>query len=171
VAVPPPRWLVGDRHGRRFGVAMALVLAAGFVLTSRLSLRDASPPGMMIYLLFAQPTVVLAGSLAASAAGRSFRAGLWACAWATVLGTPLVIAAWLAEAPRWYRQVGGLLLDADSGVGLGANLGDATWWTLIVLALWALPLGVIGAAAGSAPARRRRTRGPGGPAPSPPQAV
>jgi hypothetical protein len=31
---------------------------------------------------------------------------------------------------------------------MGANLGDATWWTLIVLVLWALPLGVLGAAAG-----------------------
>jgi hypothetical protein len=41
---------------------------------------------------------------------------------------------------------------------VGANLGDAVWWTLIVLALWALPLGVIGAAAGGARARRRRAR-------------
>ncbi|MFL6220267.1 MAG: hypothetical protein ACJ742_17285, partial [Actinomycetes bacterium] len=39
-----------------------------------------------------------------------------ACAWATLLGAPLIIAAWLAEAPHWYRQVGGLLLDADGGV-------------------------------------------------------
>ena len=62
----------------------------------------------------------------------------------------------LAEAPRWYRQVGGLLLDAEGGVGMGANLGDAIWWNLIVMVLWALPLGVLGAAAGSVPARRRR---------------
>jgi hypothetical protein len=41
---------------------------------------------------------------------------------------------------------------------VGANLGDAVWWTLIVLVLWALPLGVIGDAAGSARARRRRAR-------------
>jgi cytochrome c-type biogenesis protein CcmH/NrfF len=41
---------------------------------------------------------------------------------------------------------------------MGANLGDAIWWTLIVVVLWALPLGVLGAAAGSAPARRRRAR-------------
>jgi hypothetical protein len=63
-----------------------------------------------------------------------------------------------AEAPRWYRQVGGLLLDADGGVGMGANLGDAIWWTLVVLVLWALPMGVLGAAAGSARARRQRAR-------------
>jgi hypothetical protein len=114
---------------------------------------------MMSYLLFVTPLVLLAGS-AAAAAGRSFRAGLRACAWATVLGLPLVIAAWLAEAPAWYRRVGGLLLDADSGLGMGANLGDATWWTLIVLGLWALPLGVLGAAAASAQARRRRSAAP-----------
>jgi hypothetical protein len=41
---------------------------------------------------------------------------------------------------------------------MGANLGDAIWWTLIVAVLWALPIGVLGAAAGSAPARRRQAR-------------
>jgi hypothetical protein len=156
----PPGWLLPERHGRRFGVGAALALVTGFVLVSRLGLRgvDLADAGMMSYLLFATPVVVLVGSAAAAAVGRSFRAGLWACAWATLLGVPLIIAAWLAEAPRWYRQVGGLLLDGDGGVGMGANLGDATWWTLIVLVLWALPLGVLGAAAGSARARHRRAR-------------
>jgi hypothetical protein len=158
----PPRWLLPDRGARRFGAAMALALVTGFVLVSRMGLAgvDLADAGMMSYLLFATPVVVLAGSAAAAAAGRSFRAGLWACAWATVLGVPLVIAAWLAEAPAWYRQLGGLLLDADGGVGMGANLGDAVWWTLIMLALWALPLGVLGAAGGGALARRRRARAP-----------
>ena len=160
LALRPPCWLLPDRHARRFGAGMALALVAGFVLVSRLGLAgvDLADAGMMSYLLLATPLVVLAGSAAAAAAGRSFRAGLWACAWATVVGLPLVIAAWLAEAPAWYRQLGGLLLDADGGIGMGANLGDATWWTLVVLALWALPLGVLGAAAGSALARRRRAR-------------
>jgi hypothetical protein len=159
LAPTPPRWLVGARHGRRFGVGMALALVAGFVLTSRLGLRgvDLADGGMMSYLRAAPPVVLLAGSAAAAAAGRSFRTGRAACAWATVLGALLVIVAWLAEAPRWYRQVGGLLLDADGGSGMGANLGDAIWWTLVVLVLWALPLGAIGAAAG----RRARPRRPG----------
>ena len=68
----------------------------------------------------------------------------------------LVMAAWLAEAPHWHRELGGLLLDADSGVGVGANLGDAIWWTLVVLVLWTMPIGVLGAAAGTVRARRRR---------------
>jgi cytochrome c-type biogenesis protein CcmH/NrfF len=41
---------------------------------------------------------------------------------------------------------------------VGANLGDAIWWPLVFLALWAVPLGVLGAAAGSWWARRRRAR-------------
>jgi hypothetical protein len=157
LAVTPPRWLAGDRQGRRVGVAMALVLAAGFVLSSRLALRGVAglDAGMMGYVLLASPLVVLGGSAAAAAAGRSFRSGLAAAGWATVLGGPLVVVAWLAEAPRWYRQGHGLLLDGEGGLGVGANLGDAVWWTLLVLVLWALPLGVIGAAAGSARSRRR----------------
>jgi hypothetical protein len=159
LALRPPRWLLPDRHARRFGVGTALALVAGFALSSRLGLRGGeADAGVMSYLLFAAPLVVLAGSAAAAAAGRSFRTGLWACAWATVLGGLLIVVAWLAEAPRWYRQVGGLLLDGEGGVGMGANLGDAIWWTLIVVVLWALPIGVLGAAAGSAPARRRRAR-------------
>ena len=43
-------------------------------------------------------------------------------------------------------------------IRIGANLGDAVWWTLLSVLLWALPLGVIGAAAGSLPARRRPKR-------------
>jgi hypothetical protein len=163
LALRPPRWLLPDRHARRFGIAMAIVLAAGFVLVSRLGLRGVGgwDGGLMSYLLAAPLVVVLPGSVAAAAVGRSFRTGLWACAWAVALGAPLLIAAWLAEAPRWYRQVGGLLLDADGAAGMGANLGDAIWWTLLPVALWAVPLGVLGAAGGSAGARRLR-RDPGG---------
>jgi drug/metabolite transporter (DMT)-like permease len=95
LALRPPRWLLPDRHARRFGIGMAVALVAGFVLVSRLGLRgvDVADAGMMSYLLFAPPVVVLAGSAVAAAVGRSFRAGLWACAWATVLGVLLVIVA------------------------------------------------------------------------------
>jgi hypothetical protein len=43
-------------------------------------------------------------------------------------------------------------------MGVGANLGDAVWWILIFLALGAVPLGILGAAAGGWRARRRRSR-------------
>jgi hypothetical protein len=163
----PPRWLLASRAARRFGLAMAAVLVAGFLLQARPGLAawlglgggvDRNPE-VMGYLLFAPLVLVLPGAAVAAAAGRSFRAGLGACAWALVLGAPLIVALWLAEALRVYRQDGGLLLDGDGGIGVigvGANLGDAVWWTLLSVLLWALPLGVIGAAAGSLPARRRQ---------------
>jgi hypothetical protein len=157
LALRPPRWLLPDRRARRFGVGMALAIVAGFALTCELALRGVGlDAGMMTYLLFYPPAILLAGSAAAAAAGRSLHTGVAACAWATVLGALLLIAVWLAEAPRWYRQLGGMLLDSDGGIGMGTNLGDAIWWTLPVLVLWALPLGILGAAAG----RRLRRRGP-----------
>jgi hypothetical protein len=157
LALRPPRWLLPDRRARRFGVGMALAIVAGFALTCELALRGVGlDAGMMTYLLFYPPAILLAGSAAAAAAGWSLHTGVAACAWATVLGALLLIAVWLAEAPRWYRQLGGMLLDSDGGIGMGTNLGDAIWWTLPVLVLWALPLGILGAAAG----RRLRRRGP-----------
>jgi hypothetical protein len=57
-----------------------------------------------------------------------------------VLGAPLLVAAWLAEALHWYQQGSGMLLDGEGGIGVGANLGDAVRWTLPGLLLWALPL-------------------------------
>jgi hypothetical protein len=160
LAVAPPRWLLADRVGRWFGVAMAIILVAGFLLDSRLvqpGLQRGSH-GMMDYLFTSPLLVVLPGSALAAAVGRSFRSGLWACAWAVVLGAPLLIAAWLAEGLHWDQVGRGMVLDGAGPLGVGANLGDAVWWLLILLALWALPLGVLGAAAGSWRARRRRAR-------------
>jgi hypothetical protein len=156
LALRPPRWLLPDRYARRFGVGMAVALIAGFVLTtSRQELGD--PPGsegIVFYLLIGPILVVLTGSAAAAAVGRSFRSGLWACAWAIVLGAPLLIADWLAEALRWYQQGQGTVLDGAGRLGVGVNLGDAVWWPLVFLTLWAVPLGVVGAAAGSAGTRK-----------------
>ena len=168
LALRPPHWLVPDRRGRRFGIAMAVLLVSGLVIGSRIGVYSVAGPdgGIGTYLFFATILLVLTGSLAAALAGRSFRAGLWACAWAIVLATPAIIAAWLAEGLAWYREGRGLLLDADSALGAGINLGDAVWWTLVVLALWVVPFGVIGAAAGSAGPRRRRARAQADPAPT-----
>ena len=116
--------------GRSVGVAaLALVGIAGSIgarsgtWPSTPRPRSGHPPTTSA-TLSPVTAVVLAGSVAAAVAGRSFRSGLAASAWATVLGALLVILTWLAEAPRWYRQGRGLLLDGDGG-GMGANLSDA----------------------------------------------
>jgi hypothetical protein len=168
LVLAPPRWLVASRPAGRFGAGMAIAMVVAFVVASRLGLRGAGglEGGIMSQLILAPTVVLVAGSAAAAAAGRSFHAGVQACAWANVLGTLFLIAAWLAEGLRWNAQRGVLLLDADGPVGVGANLGDAVVWTLLILLLWALPLGVIGAAAGSLPSRRRRRRGQAEPAPT-----
>jgi hypothetical protein len=46
-----------------------------------------------------------------------------ACAWAIVLGAPLLIAAWLAEALRWYQQGQGTVLDGAGGWGSASTWG------------------------------------------------
>jgi hypothetical protein len=160
LALRPPRWLVPDRLARWFSIAMAIALVGGFLLDSRLVQPglERGSHGMMGYLLNGPLLVILPGSAAAAAIGRSFRSGLWACAWAVVLAAPLLIAAWLAEGLRWDQVGRGAVLDGAGPLGVGANLGNAVWWPLIVLALWALPLGVLGAGAGSWRAHRRRAR-------------
>jgi hypothetical protein len=151
LALRTPRWLRPDAKARWFGTGMAVVLASGFVLATRLGLHGVQgwDEGAMGYLFSAPILVVLGGSVAAGAASGSFRSGVWAGAWAVVLAAPLVIAAWLVEAVAWHQHGLGLLLDGEGGRGIGANLVDAVWWPLIFLTLWALPMGVLGAAAGA----------------------
>jgi hypothetical protein len=151
LALRPPRWLRPDSKARWFGTGMAVALAAGFLLATRLGLRGEPgwDEGVMGYLFSGPILVVLGGSVAAAAASGSFPSGVRACAWAVVLAGPLVIAGWLVEAVAWYERGRGLLLDGEGALGVGANLVDAVWWPLVFLALWALPLGVLGAAAGA----------------------
>jgi hypothetical protein len=75
-----------------------------------------------------------------------------------VLATPLLIATWLAEGLHWDQAGWGAVLDGEGPFGAGINLGDAVWWNLTHLILWTLPLGVLGAAAGSWLAHHRRSR-------------
>jgi hypothetical protein len=39
---------------------------------------------------------------------------------------PLLIAAWLVEALRWYQQGRGMLLDGDGALGVGVNLAEGS---------------------------------------------
>ena len=84
----------------------------------------AAADGLMAYLQFAPIFVLGVGSgMAGAAGGRSGRG--FGRAPGLSCSPPLLIAAWLAQALRWYQQGGGLLLDGEGGIGVGANLGDA----------------------------------------------
>jgi hypothetical protein len=116
LALRPPRWLLGDRHARRFGVGMAVALVAGFVLTSRQELRGLpGGTGMMDYSLTGL-ILWVTGSAVAAAVGRSFRSGLWACAWAAVAGR--------AAAGRRLAGRGAALVSAGSRDAPGRGRGD-----------------------------------------------
>jgi len=84
--------------GNRAAVAGALTFAA--LAATGLATDAALPAGRVFALSFVGLVGGLA-TLAVARSGRSFRSGLWACAWATVLGGLLIVVAWLAEAPRW----------------------------------------------------------------------
>jgi hypothetical protein len=88
-------WLLPDRHARRFGVAMAIALVAGFVLVSRLEQRDMTlDAGIMSYRLLASPAVILTGSVAAAGGAGTGRrraraqAGPLSEPWAALVTAP-----------------------------------------------------------------------------------
>jgi hypothetical protein len=102
--------------------------------------------------------------LLATAAGRSLRVGVQAAVWTALQAALLLFAVWLVEAVRWYHIGGSLLLDGEGGHPIGVNLGDAVFWVLVFIPVWALPFGVFGAALGGA-RRRRRPQPDGHPTP------
>lgn len=128
--------------GAVVGVAGTIVVAA---LVTTALVRGAALPAGRVFML---TLVGLVGGLATLAVARSHRVGR-AGPGPAIAATALAgIAACIA-----FTTPG-----RGRGLGMGANLGNAIWWPLVFLLLWALPLGVLGAAAGSARARRRRAR-------------
>ena len=55
---------------------------------------------------------------------------------------------YILESIRRYHADGGLYLDGDAPMGttIGANLGDAVSWLLLIVPCLIIPLGILGAA-------------------------
>jgi hypothetical protein len=150
--VAPPVGLTTHRWGRALGAAGGLVLAGGFVVASRASIHTLAGP--IIWNLFAPGATLFAVSAAGAVVARSFRAGVQAAFWGTLLGTLLIYAATLPEAMHRFAIDGRTLGDGESGLPIGVNLADAIW-SLFQIPISGFPFGVFGAALGD---RWRRTR-------------
>jgi hypothetical protein len=111
-------------------------------------LNEISGDGVVVYLLLGPVQAVFIVSALVALLDRSFAAGVQVTLWAVVVSCLLIFATYVLEALRWQRTHGSFLLDGDSGP-VGANLNDGIGWVLIVIPMWALPIGIIGAALGS----------------------
>jgi hypothetical protein len=145
LAISPPRGLTTHSRALGLGIGAAVVLGAGFVWVARVTVHTYVGP--MIWTLFAPIPILFLASAAAAVIDRSFRSGVQAAVWATLLGTLLVSALTLPEAMHRFAIDGRTLGDGESGYPIGVNLGGVLW-NLIQIPAVGLPFGVIGAAVG-----------------------
>lgn len=111
--VAPHPWVTSSPAGRWAGLAAALVLAAGFVGTSRLTVWTVA--GTAVWIVLAPGFVFLAAGLLGSVTGRSMTAGLQTTVWTGVLGSLAVFALAPPEAVRRYAIDARLLFDGERG--------------------------------------------------------
>lgn len=76
--------------------------------------------------------------------------------WTALFGMLLIFAIWVPEALYRYGTDARQLLDGERGYPVGDNLRYVIWWSLVLLPVWGLPFGVIGAATGAALLDRRQ---------------
>ena len=155
LTVSPPAALGYDLGPVLFGIVVAAVLSVGFLLAS--SFPSGAGEGVASFLILGPAGALFLVGAAAAWLTRSLRYGVAAVLWSTVLGVVALYALYLVEGERWYDHGSGLLLDAHGGGSLVTNLEDAVFWVLVVVPMWAMPFGLLGAAAGA-----RISRGPGG---------
>ena len=149
LALCPPPVLAA----RGLAAGVALLVGAGLVAASRLALTSefGLGSGIFFYLFLACPLLLaLVG-----AASRSLLAGVQTVVWATVLGTLTVFCVGLAEALHWHDATGLLIFDGEGGYPVGTNLPDFVTG-LVVLPLWWLAFGLIGALSVRRPRRSPR---------------
>jgi hypothetical protein len=135
IAVAPPRPLVTGWLAPLIGVGAAIILV--LAIDNPINRVLITPAG-----------VCFAAAFVAGAVGRSFRVGAQAAVWTTFASGLIAYALWLPEEVRRYAANGGQLWDG-AVAPIGEILSDALFWCLVIAPVLALPLGVIGAAAGA----------------------
>ena len=153
LALTPPRGLTSSRLARVVGICTALVFGIGFLVSSRLTIHTHGGP--LGWVLLAPPPIFFIFSAVAARYGRSFGAGAQTAIWTALVATLLVFAISMPETMHRYAIDGRTLGDGESGYPIGVNLPGAIW-VLVVIPIWGLPFGVIGAAIGNASWQRRR---------------
>ena len=158
IGLAPPRALMGSIRAGWIGVAAGLALGAGFLAATSVP-QDGEGIGAYAYLLLWSGPILLAGSVLAAALDHSLRSGIQAAVLGTVTGVPLLLSIWLFKS-MWWKQSGGWLLEANDSVPnlMAGNLVDAIFWGFIWILVWALPIGIFGAAAGDWPSATPRRR-------------
>jgi hypothetical protein len=130
------------------GLVASAGLGVGLLVASRFALRSDGwrEGGVTPYLLLGAPTLVLVASAIAGTRGRTFGAGVRTAVGTVALGALLVAAVGTVEASHWHQH-GRLIFDGDRISPPGGG-PDAFTWGLLLLPLWWLPFGVLGAALG-----------------------
>ena len=163
LTLSPPRALASDPVTIGLGLAVAMCLGAGLVVSSRLGLHRIAgmQAGIFPYVFFVPAGALFAGSALSVVRRRSFGAGVRFAVWAAVFASLATFAVAISESVLWFDALTSLILAGDGipAEAVGENIRNFTWG-LILLPFWWLPFGVIGAAAGRSRRLRKRSRIP-----------
>lgn len=150
LVVAPPRALTGDRLARPIALGLALLLGVGLVQSSRADLRG-SAEGIFGYVFLMPIAPIFVSAVVVAAGRRSLWAGVQATVWTTLLTSLAFFAIAVAEAVSWYRAGSSLILAGDAIPldAVGESIRNFTFFLVLLPVFW-MPFGVIGAAIGRA---------------------
>ncbi len=145
LVLSPPKAMMESRRARRVGVGVGFVHGALFLQATGFTQYTNS--GALVYVVVGPAFMLFLGAILVAGIDGSFRSGIQTAVWGATVGSLLTFSIWLLESMRWTQSGAGLLLANDHVPNLmAANIQDATFWILIWIPVWCLPIGILGAA-------------------------